>query len=144
MVHKYLGLGASGLVCLFLLAGCATTSNQRSENESLRNQVTTLEQQLQQKDAEIDSLRKALSKTTEEKFDAMRGERAGGSMAVPSVKQIQTALKNAGYDPGAADGRMGKNTRTAIRQFQKDNGLTSDGKVGRKTWSLLEPYLNKE
>ena len=142
MVHKFVGSAACGLLCLFL-AGCATTGR-RSDNEALRNQVITLEQQLQQKDAEIDSLRKALSRTTEEKFNAMRGERSGGSVGVPSVKQIQVALRNAGYDPGPADGRMGKNTRSAIRQFQKDNNLSSDGKVGRRTWSLLEPYLNKE
>ncbi|HQQ06618.1 MAG TPA: peptidoglycan-binding domain-containing protein, partial [Candidatus Omnitrophota bacterium] len=42
------------------------------------------------------------------------------------------------------DGKLGKQTRSAIRDFQKANGLTVDGKVGKKTWAQLEPFLNKQ
>ncbi|MCM8792068.1 MAG: peptidoglycan-binding protein, partial [Candidatus Omnitrophica bacterium] len=57
---------------------------------------------------------------------------------------IQIALKNAGYNPGEIDGKMGKQTRQAIRAFQKANGLVVDGKVGKRTWSLLREYLYKK
>lgn len=40
-----------------------------------------------------------------------------------SVKQIQEALKKAGYDPGPADGNMGGRTKSALIQFQQDKGL---------------------
>ena len=57
------------------------------------------------------------------------------------IREIQQALKNAGFDPGAADGKMGQKTKTAIRDFQVAKGLEADGKVGPRTWSKLEPYL---
>lgn len=60
---------------------------------------------------------------------------------VPSVKNIQTALENAGFSPGAIDGKMGKRTKIAIVKFQKENGLVADGKVGPKTWSKLGKFL---
>ncbi len=54
------------------------------------------------------------------------------------IRQVQQALKVAGFDPGPADGRMGARTRAAIRDFQLANGLEPDGKVGPRTWNKLE------
>lgn len=59
-------------------------------------------------------------------------------VSVEGIKQVQLALKAAGYDPGPADGRMGARTKTAIRDFQVANGLQADGKVGSRTWSKLQ------
>jgi len=61
--------------------------------------------------------------------------------ALPQRKQIQKALKKAGYNPGPADGKIGKRTESAIRRFQKAKGLTADGVVGPKTWQKLKAYL---
>ena len=41
-------------------------------------------------------------------------------------------------------GRAGDKTDIVLREFQKANGLTADGKVGPKTWSLLSKHLNLE
>jgi len=60
----------------------------------------------------------------------------------PSSKDIQTALKNAGYYSGSVDGKLGPKSKTAIKEFQAANGLTADGKVGAKTWQKLSTYLN--
>ncbi|MFA6356094.1 MAG: peptidoglycan-binding domain-containing protein [Candidatus Omnitrophota bacterium] len=57
-------------------------------------------------------------------------------------KQVQTALKNAGYDPGAIDGKLGQKSKKAIKDFQTANGFKADGKVGPKTWSKLSTYLS--
>lgn len=57
------------------------------------------------------------------------------------VREIQLALKNAGFDPGSTDGKIGPRTKTAIRDFQQAHGLHPDGKVGPRTWSKLESYL---
>jgi len=62
--------------------------------------------------------------------------------AKPSVQEIQTALKSAGYYTGAIDGKIGPKTKKAIEDFQKASNLKADGKVGSKTWSLLSKYLN--
>ncbi len=60
----------------------------------------------------------------------------------PTVEEIQTALKNAGYYTGLADGKKGPMTKKAIEDFQKANNLEADGKVGPKTWALLSQHLN--
>jgi peptidoglycan hydrolase-like protein with peptidoglycan-binding domain len=61
----------------------------------------------------------------------------------PSAIEIQTALKNAGFYTGDVDGKIGPKTKSAIEEFQKSNGLSADGKVGRKTWQSLSQYLNQ-
>jgi peptidoglycan hydrolase-like protein with peptidoglycan-binding domain len=59
-------------------------------------------------------------------------------------KDIQLALKNAGFYNGHIDGKIGKSTKKAIREFQKTNGLKADGIVGPKTRDLLLQYLTQE
>lgn len=51
----------------------------------------------------------------------------------PRVGEIQKVLKEAGFDPGPADGIMGAQTRTAIKGFQKAKGLKSTGKIDSVT-----------
>ena len=53
------------------------------------------------------------------------------------VTQIQTKLKNWGYYTGEVDGIFGSQTDSAVRYFQKRNGLTVDGIVGRETLAAL-------
>lgn len=60
----------------------------------------------------------------------------------PTVIEIQTALKNAGFYTGQIDGKSGPVTKKAIEDFQKANGLQADGVVGIKTWALLSKNLN--
>jgi peptidoglycan hydrolase-like protein with peptidoglycan-binding domain len=61
--------------------------------------------------------------------------------ALERTKDIQRALKNAGFEVGAIDGKMGPKTKMAIEAFQRMKGLKPDGKVGPKTWAELEKYL---
>lgn len=60
----------------------------------------------------------------------------------PTNLELQTALKNAGLYTGPVDGKIGPLTKKAIEEFQKQNGLAIDGKVGLKTWNVLSKYLN--
>lgn len=74
------------------------------------------------------------------------------------VSLLQTMLMNKGYNIGACgiDGDFGKDTETAVKQFQRDWGLDVDGVVGEKTWNKLQtsvdrkqftvtiPHLNKD
>ena len=60
----------------------------------------------------------------------------------PSTREIQQALKNAGFYQGAMDGKMGPMTRDAIKEFQRINGLPDDGVVGRRTWGKLKAYAD--
>ena len=56
------------------------------------------------------------------------------------VKWVQDRLVNhKHYNLGNSgiDGKYGKDTENAVKQFQKDNGLTVDGKAGYHTISIL-------
>ena len=53
------------------------------------------------------------------------------------VKEVQSRLKKWGYYNGSVDGVFGAATRAAVIAFQKKNGLTADGIVGRATYQAL-------
>ena len=57
------------------------------------------------------------------------------------VKQVQRALKQAGFDPGPFDGLLGHRTHTALMEFQKVHHLEPDGVLGVKTWKALSTYM---
>ena len=54
---------------------------------------------------------------------------------------VQAALKNAGYDIGRFDGKLGPRSMEKLRQFQQKEGLTPDGRIGWKTLNALMRYL---
>ena len=56
------------------------------------------------------------------------------------VKQIQTKLKSWGYYNGSVDGIYGSATLSAVKYFQRKNGLTADGIAGTKTLQALGIY----
>ena len=136
--------------CMLLgIGGCATGKKQGDlEAQGFKNQVSLLEAQLQAKDEEVNSLREQLARI-QQGSEAAMGE-TGRKRVIPEVKehpsirQIQSALTNAGYDPGSVDGKMGRKTKDAIRAFQRANNLPVDGKVGKKTWQALKEYLYKK
>ena len=53
------------------------------------------------------------------------------------VKEVQTRLKRWGYYNGSVDGVFGEGTKQAVIAFQKKNGLTADGVVGKSTYKAL-------
>lgn len=54
------------------------------------------------------------------------------------TKLIQEKLIDLGYNVSCgADGIFGNGTKQSVMQFQRDNGLSSDGIVGRNTWRAL-------
>jgi uncharacterized protein (TIGR02594 family) len=58
-------------------------------------------------------------------------------MGTRSVREIQQALKDKGFDPGEIDGVWGRNTIAAVKEFQAKEGLRVDGIVGRNTKAAL-------
>lgn len=53
------------------------------------------------------------------------------------VSQIQEKLKRWGYYNGSIDGIYGSKTLSAVKVFQRKNGLTVDGIAGQKTLSAM-------
>jgi len=149
MFKKYLSfLVILGFV--LTLNGCATARKQKEyELQNLKNQVSLLESQVQSKDEEIAGLKDQLNRTQDERT-SIESVSTEGKKVIPEIKsrpnnkQIQIALKNAGYNPGNIDGKLGRQTKEAIKTFQRDNKLIVDGSVGKKTWKLLKPYLYQQ
>ena len=54
-----------------------------------------------------------------------------------NVTKVQNRLIQYGYMTGSADGKYGEKTRDAVLLFQKRNGLTVDGRVGKATAAAL-------
>ena len=147
-MKKKIGVLLCGCVIIFSLSGCATWRKQKNtETQEFKNQVSLLESQMQSKDEEISGLKEELARAQQERTKTITIEEPNLTIpevkSRPSVKQIQDALSNAGYNPGEIDGKKGRQTKDAIRAFQRAHGLAVDGKVGKKTWELLKEYLDK-
>ena len=61
----------------------------------------------------------------------------------PEVVELQNDLIALDYDltPYGADGKFGAKTETALKAFQKANGLVADGICGQKSWTALEEAI---
>ncbi len=127
------------VVFVVSLSGCSTVcKNKDLEIQGLRNQVSALESQLSAKNEEVSKAEQAAPVPSESTLKTIESKQR------PSPRQIQTALKNAGYYQGVIDSKLGKKTRQAVKDFQKANNLSADGRVGKKTWALLKDYLEKK
>ncbi|MGN1317296.1 MAG: peptidoglycan-binding protein [Acutalibacteraceae bacterium] len=58
------------------------------------------------------------------------------------VKKLQEALNKNGYKLDV-DGQFGSKTQSAVKDYQKKNGLAVDGIVGKNTWSKLTSSTTK-
>lgn len=65
----------------------------------------------------------------------MKGKSSGGGSE--RVKQVQTALKDKGQDPGPIDGVMGPKTKAAIKAYQGANNLKATGRLDSETAKSL-------
>src|SRR3989442_1559790 len=64
--------------------------------------------------------------------DATKAEQKG-----EQAMAMQQALKDKGHDPGAIDGRMGPKTRTALKDYQKAEGMKMTGRPDAGTMTKL-------
>jgi peptidoglycan hydrolase-like protein with peptidoglycan-binding domain len=134
----------TGLVAMMILSvsGCATTDNSLAGDASsdvaiLNRRIRSLETELKESRQENLSLKEKiteLQKIIDEKI----------IVKMPTGKEIQAALKNAGLFKGEVDGKIGPKTKESIRKFQENNKLNADGAVGSKTWEKLKKYLDVE
>ena len=62
----------------------------------------------------------------------------------PAVKELQGLLIAKGYDPKGVDGQFGPGCDAAVKKFQKDAGLKSNGIVDDPTWIALYNAKNNK
>ncbi len=123
------------IALLLIISGCVTTPvvNYSGENQQLKMQVSSLEEQLAKLKQENSQLRGQLQQQADSKKE----------VRMPSAAEIQTALKKADFYKGAIDGQIGTQTKEAVKKFQEANGINPDGVVGSRTWVLMSKYLEK-
>jgi hypothetical protein len=80
----------------------------------------------------------ALTKNSAYTKEGGYGTLKNGSVG-SQVKKLQETLTSLGYSVGStgADGIYGKATAAAVKQYQKDNGLSVDGIAGKNTLGSL-------
>lgn len=62
--------------------------------------------------------------------------------AGPAVRELQIRLAQVGYGV-AATGVYGASTEQMVKQFQKDTGLSANGKVGPTTLKTLDTFIRQ-
>lgn len=125
------------VVCSVNFMGCATLVSSSSFN-SLQQRVQNLENKviaLEESDQDT-----AVMKTKDGASTASSAD-LQAKASVMTKKDIQQALKNAGYYAGDVDGKVGSKTTSAIKEFQSDNNLKVDGVAGANTKRKLAEYL---
>jgi len=93
---------------------------------------------------QVDYYGKALATHYERAVEAIAGgmsEEHYETVKLDTWKDRQTSLAMLGYNPGAIDGAFGPTTRKALKQFQRDHGLTPDGLWGAKTEKTMQEAL---
>ncbi|MBR3739868.1 MAG: peptidoglycan-binding protein [Clostridia bacterium] len=75
--------------------------------------------------------------TTVKTVSPLEGVAISSGSKGDAVTRLQTRLKELGYYTGTVDGVAGSGTVTAIKNFQKKNGLTQTGKADAATQAAL-------
>ncbi|MBI4227756.1 MAG: peptidoglycan-binding protein [Candidatus Omnitrophica bacterium] len=138
---RMMGLWGAGL----LLAGCATINPQ--EHDQLRAQVGGLQSSVAALTSQVEELRARQQALEGQAWDrGIRPLPARPSADAPghrvlTAREIQQALQRAGFYEGPMDGKIGPNTRVAIKAFQSAHHLTADGVAGTQTMRALQPYV---
>jgi peptidoglycan hydrolase-like protein with peptidoglycan-binding domain len=124
------------LVCFFALSGCVTTQPPSASGTVPASVIHDCK-------AKVNSLEMELFRLKDENFNLRKQLESASKREVrmPNALEIQTALKKAGLFKGMIDGKIGPETKEAIKKFQQGNGITPDGVVGSRTWALLSKYL---
>ncbi len=69
--------------------------------------------------------------------------KANPELEKTAIAETQRILKNNGYYDGAVDGTNNEKTREALRRFQQENGVDSDGTVRPNTIQKLRETQQK-
>lgn len=149
------GLRVLGVILMMAaVSGCAGTRS-RQDYARLQSQVGLLDERVTQLERSSGMGGLSAAPISEPMFDggtavsgsgssrkrtASRPAASAPSSIKPSTREIQQALKNAGFYQGSVDGKMGPITREAVKEFQRVHGLSDDGVVGRQTWTKLKAY----
>jgi len=138
-----------------LVSGCGWTWSNKSKSgpTTAKVEAEVVEDQVVLLREEIGALRDQVAQVERSQDDLQAQVSQAGSrsakMRVVSVttkkwnnRRIQQALSSAGYYKNKIDGKIGPKTKTAIKAFQRAEGLRVDGVVGPQTRTALAEHLD--
>jgi peptidoglycan hydrolase-like protein with peptidoglycan-binding domain len=129
MLRKWMNVALLILV-VFALAGYASAATKKQENSQTSSSSSSSSTSgTQTAPSESGSM--------SHMHHGKMGNMPGMSMNTETVKSLQQALQTNGQDPGAIDGQMGPKTKSALRAYQKANGLKPTGKLDADTAQKL-------
>lgn len=137
---------------LFVSAGCGRKAEEASIPcgfEEMAVEVDALPIESRTRGTEIQPRNSALElpRPVESKIESVeviaQEPKPAATGAKPTIEEIQAALKNAGLYQGKIDGILGSKTKKAVVDFQTQNNLKPDGKVGPKTWEKMKAHIDK-
>lgn len=107
--------------------------------------LTRDRQRMEERDSELDRLRRENDRLRRENDDIRRpsaqqgssSDRMAGGAASDEIRQVQMELNKRGFDVGPQDGRWGPETESALREFQKSRGLEVTGRLNERTMQAL-------
>ena len=76
--------------------------------------------------------------TQQEATEGAQQQTAPVRLSRTQVEQVQKQLKSAGVYQGRIDGKMGRETKEALKDFQQKNGLQSTGTLDQQTMAALQ------
>ncbi len=155
---------------LFVLSGCASQgrggNGVNAQMGVLADEVTRMDQALQETRAQLQQEQARISELEARTGGGHAGAQQADTAAAPAYAasttepyagvyrtpsgfelpstSVQKALKAAGFYNGDVDGKIGPGTREAVRNFQRANGLTPDGIIGKTTWNKLKVHLQPQ
>ena len=71
------------------------------------------------------------------KMGAQTSQTGKEAITPATIKQAQQQLKSQGFYRGPIDGKMGRQMKTALSQFQRRNGLQQTARLDRQTLDRL-------
>jgi Putative peptidoglycan binding domain len=129
--------GASALVMTWRVSSISLVGSANLPT-GIRNAVRALVDQF------IDAYRRVNPQPVSSLAPSATSTRSAGSLAPPAtstrralIHHVQERLQVGGYNPGPLDGALGRQTREALRGFQKAKGLRPTGELDAATLTVL-------
>ncbi len=122
---------------IFVLVGCATGPKKQAVQLQPQEYEAPVQKDSYSQDYDYGDT------WSTEKYEEPAKKASSGPVIKLRPKQVQRALKGAGFYQGPIDGKIGPKTKAAIIKFQKASGLKADGVVGKRTSAKLNEYLSQ-
>ena len=113
---------------------------QQSTTEKMKDKAETAKDKIEEKATDI---KDKIHDTAVDLKDKAKAKMHRTSKADTDIVAMQRALMDKGYDPGPLDGRMGKRTRAALRDYQKKEGLNPTGRWDEETGNRLGVRMSR-